>query len=99
MTMKDDGDSLHVSSSILQIPVTLQVQIGSAALPLSELMKLSSGSEVVLDQSLGDAVTILVNGKPVAMGEIFVSDETGALGVTIIDLINSDARGGRQQAD
>jgi flagellar motor switch protein FliN/FliY len=49
-----------------------------------------SGSIVTLDQKLGTPVTILVNGKEVARGDLFVLDgEQDRLGVTITELAPS----------
>lgn len=70
--------------TVLNIPVSIQVVIGSARLALSEVAKLGPNSVVVLDQKLGTPAAILVNGREVAKGDIFVLDgEGGTLGITI----------------
>lgn len=73
--------------SLLRIPVTVQIMLGTVRLPLSQVAALKPGATVTLDQKLGTPVTILVNGKEVAKGELFVLDgEQDRLGVTITEL-------------
>lgn len=81
--------------SIMKIPVAIQVVIGSARLPLSQVAMLGPGAMITLDQKLGTAAAILVNGKEVARGELFVLDgEGGQLGITI-----TEVTGGGNAAD
>ena len=77
-----------VSDQLLKIPVTLQVVLGSTRMPLSRIAELRPGSVVNLDQKLGSPATILVNGREVARGELFVLDgEEAQLGITITEVI------------
>lgn len=83
-----EPESPALPESILQIPVTVQVVLGSARLAIGKVAELRTGSTVTLDQKLGSPVAILVNGKEVAKGELFVlEDEMDRLGVTITELI------------
>lgn len=85
-------DGGAVSAALLQIPVTLQVVLGTARLPLSRLAELKPGSIVNLDQKLGSPATILVNGREVARGNLYVADgEEARLGITITEVIGSQA--------
>jgi flagellar motor switch protein FliN len=73
--------------SVLKIPVSIQVVIGSTKLPLSQVAQLGPGVMMTLDQKLGTPAAILVNGREVARGELFVLDsEEGRLGITITDV-------------
>lgn len=82
-----DPDALALPNSILQIPVTVQVVLGSVRLPIGRVAELRAGSAITLDQKLGAPVAILVNGREVAKGELFVLDgELDRLGVTITEL-------------
>jgi flagellar motor switch protein FliN/FliY len=79
-----------VPDSLLRIPVTVQVVIGGTRLPLSRIAQLAPGTIIALDERLGAPATILVNGREVARGELFVLDgeEDGdRLGITITDVI------------
>ena len=76
-------------NTILSIPVTVRVVLGSASLPVASLMKLARGSVISLDQRVGDPVDIVVNGKVVARGEIVVVDETSQrFGVSLLEIVS-----------
>jgi flagellar motor switch protein FliN len=88
---KDMGDAPKVSStridSILRIPVVLQVVVGSATLPVSNLLKLGRGAVVPLDHRVGDPVDVVVNGRTIARGEVVVVEEDGArFGVSLTEI-------------
>lgn len=77
-----------VQHSVMQIPVSLQVVIGSARLPLGKIAALSAGAVVTLDQTLGSPAVIMVNGREVAHGDLFVLDGDGdRLGIRITSII------------
>ena len=76
--------------AILSIPVTVQIVLGSASLPVASLMKLARGAVISLDQSVGDPVDIVVNGKIVARGEIVVIDEASQrFGVSLLEIVTT----------
>lgn len=55
------------------IQLVLQVEIGRAKIKISELMNLGLGSILPLDQHADDPLTIYVNDKPIAKGQIISS--------------------------
>ena len=76
--------------AVLRIPVSVQVVIGTARLALSEVTQLAPGACLTLDEKLGAPARMLVNGREVARGELFVVDETeGRLGLTITEVSGS----------
>ena len=78
--------------SVLRIPVAIQVVIGTASLPLSKVAQLGPGSMIPLDQKLGTPATILVNGREVARGDLFVLEGDGErLGITITEVLPGDS--------
>jgi flagellar motor switch protein FliN len=78
----------EISTSLSKVPVTLQVILGTAQMPLSELLALKAGSEVKLDFKPGDPVTILINGCKVARGDLYVLEAEGdRFGVKISELL------------
>jgi flagellar motor switch protein FliN/FliY len=88
---KDAADAPKVSAtridSILRIPVVLQVVVGSATLPVSNLLKLGRGAVVPLDHRVGDPVDVVVNGRTIARGEVVVVEEDGArFGVSLTEI-------------
>ena len=75
-------------NAILSIPVTVQVVLGSTSMPVANLMKLSRGAVISLDQRVGDPVDIVVNGKVVSRGEIVVVDEASQrFGVSLLEIV------------
>lgn len=80
------GHSTRIES-ILRIPVVLQVVVGSATLPVSNLLKLGRGAVVPLDHRVGDPVDVVVNGRTIARGEVVVVEEDGArFGVSLTEI-------------
>jgi flagellar motor switch protein FliN len=78
--------------TILRIPVTVQVVLGSAVMPVSNLMKLGRGTVIPLDHHVGEPVDIVVNGRIVARGEVVVADEeTSRFGVSLTELVGPAA--------
>jgi flagellar motor switch protein FliN len=76
-------------AAFASIPVTVQVMLGTATLPLAELMRLAPDSDIVLDQAAGEAVIVIVNGTKVAKGELYVLEDRGdRLGVRITELMS-----------
>ncbi len=74
----------------LDIPLHVEVVIGSTVLTLGELLQLDSGSIVELDQNVETPVDIKVNGKLVAKGEIVIIEDK--FGVRIIDILEREDR-------
>lgn len=84
----DEGRASKRIDSILGIPVVLQVVVGSATLPVSNLLKLGRGAVVPLDHRVGDPVDIVVNGRAIARGEVVVVEEDGArFGVSVTEIL------------
>ncbi len=70
--------------AILRIPITLQVVLGSATMPVANLLKLGRGAVVPLDHRVGEPVDVVVNGRVVARGEVVVvEDDTSRFGVSL----------------
>ena len=69
-------------SRLSDIPMGLSVEIGRTSMTVAETLALRVGSVVTLDRQAGDAVDLLVNGTPIARGEVIVVEERFALHVT-----------------
>ena len=79
-----DGDpKLDV---ILDIPVTIAMEIGRADISIRNLLKLNQGSVVELDRLAGEPMDVLVNGTLVAHGEVVVVNEK--FGIRLTDVIS-----------
>ncbi|MDN5928771.1 MAG: flagellar motor switch protein FliN [Hyphomicrobiales bacterium] len=90
-TAAGDGDrmaSLRNNAIIMNIPVDVQIMLGSTEMPVSELMALQKGSTVALDRRIGEPVDVVVNGQKIARGEITVLDnDPSRFGVKLTEII------------
>ena len=83
------ADPRHLAS-ILRIPVGVQVMLGSATMPVADLMKLGKGAVVPLDHGIGEPVDVVVNGRVVARGEMVVlEDDPSRIGVKLTEIVGS----------
>ena len=64
------------------VPVELAVEIGRTKMTIGETLQLGRGSIVALNRLAGEPVDLLVNGKPIARGEVVVIDEEFGLRIT-----------------
>ena len=64
------------------VPVELAVEIGRTRMTLGQTLELRPGSVVSLNRLAGEPVDLLINGKPIARGEVVVIDEEFGLRVT-----------------
>jgi flagellar motor switch protein FliN/FliY len=78
---EDDGAPADLAR-LYDVPVELAVEIGRAQMTIRETLALGPGSIVSLDRLAGEPVDLLVNGKPIARGEVVVIDEEFGLRVT-----------------
>lgn len=84
---------------IMDIPVTMQVVLGSAVMPVASLVKLGRGAVVKLDTSIGDPVDLIVNGRIVARGEVVVlENEESRFGITLTEIVSPGARPQRSKS-
>jgi len=67
---------------LYDVPVELAVEIGRTHMTIRETLTLGPGSIVTLNRLAGEPVDLLVNGKPIARGEVVVIDEEFGLRVT-----------------
>lgn len=75
---------------ILDIPVTLSVEIGRTRQTIRNLLQLNQGSVVELDRFAGEPLDVLVNGTLIAHGEIVVLNEK--FGIRLTDVISATER-------
>jgi flagellar motor switch protein FliN/FliY len=66
------------------VPVELAVEIGRTRMTIGEALELGPGAIVTLHRLAGEPVDLLVNGKPIAHGEVVVIDEEFGLRITEI---------------
>jgi flagellar motor switch protein FliN/FliY len=75
---------------IMRIPVTVQIVLGTATMPVANLAKLGRGAVVPLDRRVGEPVDVVVNGKVVARGEVVVTDEDNSrFGISLTEVLGN----------
>jgi len=75
---------------VLDIPVTLSMEIGRARITIRHLLQLNQGSVVELDRLAGEPLDVLVNGTLVAHGEVVVVNEK--FGIRLTDVVSAAER-------
>ena len=84
-----DGQTADLES-ILDISVSLSVEIGQTDLSIRNLLQLNQGSVVELDRLAGEPLDVLVNGTLVAHGEVVVVNEK--FGIRLTDVVSTHER-------
>ena len=74
------------------VPVELAVEIGRTRMTIGDTLGLGPGSIITLNRMAGEPVDLLVNGRPIARGEVVVIDEEFGLRVT--EVLGAAAPGG-----
>ncbi len=75
---------------ILDIPVTLSMEVGRTEVPIQDLLALNRGSVVELDRIAGEPMDVLINGTLIAHGEVVVVNEK--FGIRLTDVISPAER-------
>lgn len=75
---------------ILDIPVTLSMEVGRTHIPIRNLLQLNQGSVVELDRLAGEPLDVLVNGTLIAHGEVVVVNEK--FGIRLTDVMSPHER-------
>jgi len=87
---QESGGMVANLEMILDIPVTVSVEIGRTKMIVRDLLQLGQGAVVELEKLAGDPMEILVNGKLVARGEAVVVNDK--FGVKLTDIISLTER-------
>ena len=69
---------------LLDVELPVSVSFGNSEMQLKDILKLGAGSVIEMDKSVNDPVTIFVNHKPIAKGEVVMVD--GKYGVRILEV-------------
>jgi flagellar motor switch protein FliN/FliY len=75
---------------ILDVPVTLSMEIGRTQINIRNLLQLNQGSVVELDRFAGEPLDVLVNGTLIAHGEVVVINDK--FGIRLTDVISLSER-------
>lgn len=72
--------------AILDVPVTIAMEIGRTRINIRNLLQLNQGSVVELDRLAGEPMDVLVNGTLIAQGEVVVVNEK--FGIRLTDIVS-----------
>jgi len=75
---------------ILDVSVTLSMEVGRARVPIRNLLQLNPGSVVELERTAGEPLDIYVNGTLIAHGEVVVINDR--FGVRLTDVVSPTER-------
>ena len=84
-----DGKDVNIDM-ILDVPVTLAMEVGRTRISIRNLLQLNQGSVVELDRAAGEPLDVFVNGTLVAHGEVVVINEK--FGIRLTDVISPAER-------
>ena len=90
MTASPTGQQSYNIDLLLGVTLQVAVEIGRTTLPIRDVLALTPGSIIELDKLAGEKVDILINGRPIAQGEVVVVDEN--FGVRITDVVSRQQR-------
>ncbi len=85
----EEGENVNLEM-VLDIPVTISMEIGRTQISIRNLLKLNQGSVVELDRLAGEPLDVLVNGTLIAHGEVVVVNEK--FGIRLTDVITAMER-------
>ena len=95
-TLRDDPNGGAINPRdvnmdvILDVSVTLSMEVGRTRIPIRNLLQLNQGSVVELDRAAGEPLDVFVNGTLVAHGEVVVVNEK--FGIRLTDVISPAER-------
>jgi flagellar motor switch protein FliN/FliY len=75
---------------VLDIPVTLSMEVGRSRISIRNLLQLNQGSVVELERATGEPLDVYVNGTLIAHGEVVVVNEK--FGIRLTDVISPAER-------
>ena len=75
---------------ILDVPVTLSMEVGRTRIPIRNLLQLNQGSVVELDRAAGEPLDVFVNGTLIAHGEVVVVNDR--FGIRLTDVVSPAER-------
>ncbi|MET1254782.1 flagellar motor switch protein FliN [Aliikangiella maris] len=92
--LQEEGNQKVVSNEkldvILDIPVSLSMEVGRTHIPIRSLLQLTQGSVVELDRLAGEPLDVMVNGTLIAHGEVVVVNEK--YGIRLTDVMSPAER-------
>jgi flagellar motor switch protein FliN/FliY len=69
-------------STVESVKVDISVVLGTARLPMQQLLRMGRGAVIELDSNQNDEVWVLANNKPIARAEIVIQGDKIAVSIT-----------------
>ncbi|MCJ8303701.1 flagellar motor switch protein FliN [Shewanella sp.] len=93
--LTDEGQTLSADEAakldtIMDIPVTISMEVGRSFISIRNLLQLNQGSVVELDRVAGEPLDVMVNGTLIAHGEVVVVNDK--FGIRLTDVISQTER-------
>lgn len=91
--LRDDsisGENSPDLDVILDIPVSISMEVGNTQIPIRNLLQLNQGSVIELDRLAGEPLDVLVNGTLIAHGEVVMVNEK--FGIRLTDVVSQQER-------
>lgn len=93
--LRDESDPPQLADNpdldvILDIPVSLSMEVGSTEIAIRNLLQLSQGSVIELDRMAGEPLDVKVNGTLIAHGEVVVVNDR--FGIRLTDVVSPSER-------
>ncbi len=85
--MNDTAENPANLNLVLDVPVSLTIELGGCQLPMRDVLQLAAGSVVQLDKAADAPVDLSINGKLIARGEVVVIEDR--YGVKITEVIGA----------
>ena len=90
-TLKNESNGqIGNMDMILDIPLSVSVELGRTRMIVKDLLQLSQGAVVELEKLAGEPMEILVNGRLIARGEAVVVNDK--FGVKLTDIVSPTER-------
>ena len=91
----DEGQTLSADEAvkldtIMDIPVTISMEVGRSFISIRNLLQLNQGSVVELDRVAGEPLDVMVTGTLIAHGEVVVVNDK--FGIRLTDVISQTER-------
>ena len=95
-TLDEPSTDMHAAEPdmsldvILDVPVTLSLEVGRTRMPIRNLLQLNQGSVVELERGAGEPLDVFVNGTLIEHGEVVVVNDR--FGVRLTDVVSPSER-------
>lgn len=76
----------HNVNSMLNVSLSVQVVLGETRMPVSQLLSLSRGSVIELEKRIGEPLSVMVNDRLIARGDLVKTGENG-LGIKLTEIV------------